>query len=127
LGVWGVVLVVCVCVGVSVSGVLFSVGVCVCDLLIFLHEVHEHGNDSVDYRAAEPDSRIAGLRHPVGLFCHSTACNGRILSIVAGEIIRRIKINWRNEKSAGAPRSGNRAQRLCEKGVIVPPDPYPLD
>jgi len=32
--VWGVVLVVCVCV--SVSGVLFSVGVCVCDLLIFL-------------------------------------------------------------------------------------------
>jgi len=34
LGVWGVVLVVCVCV--SVSGVLFSVGVCVCDLLIFL-------------------------------------------------------------------------------------------
>jgi len=37
LGVWGVVLVVCVCV--SVSGVLFSVGVCVCvcDLLIFLH------------------------------------------------------------------------------------------
>jgi len=31
--VWGVVLVVCVCV--SVSGVLFSVGVC--DLLIFLH------------------------------------------------------------------------------------------
>jgi len=31
--VWGVVLVVCVCV--SVSGVLFSVGVCVCDLLIF--------------------------------------------------------------------------------------------
>jgi len=33
LGVWGVVLVVCVCVGV-----LFSVGVCVCDLLIFSHE-----------------------------------------------------------------------------------------
>jgi len=32
--VWGDVLVVCVCV--SVSGVLFSVGVCVCDLLIFL-------------------------------------------------------------------------------------------
>ena len=32
MGVWGVVLVVCV----SVSGVLFSVGVCVCDLLIFL-------------------------------------------------------------------------------------------
>ena len=30
--VWGVVLVVCVCV--SVSGVLFSVGVCVCDVLI---------------------------------------------------------------------------------------------
>jgi len=28
LGVWGVVLAVCVCV--SVSGVLFSVGVCVC-------------------------------------------------------------------------------------------------
>jgi len=35
LGVRGVVLVVCVCV--SVSGVLFSVGACVCDLLIFLH------------------------------------------------------------------------------------------
>ena len=35
LGVWGVVLVVCVCE--SVSGVLFSVGVCVCDQLIFLH------------------------------------------------------------------------------------------
>ena len=34
--VWGVVLVVCVCV--SVSGVMFSVGVCVCDLSIFLHE-----------------------------------------------------------------------------------------
>jgi len=34
LGVWGVVLVVCVCV--SVSRVLFSVGVCVCDLLICL-------------------------------------------------------------------------------------------
>jgi len=36
LGVWGVVLVACVCV--SVSGVLFSVGVCVCvcDLLIGL-------------------------------------------------------------------------------------------
>jgi len=32
--VWGVVLVVCVCV--SFLGVLFSVGVCVCDLLIFL-------------------------------------------------------------------------------------------
>jgi len=32
LGAWGGVLVVCV----SVSGVLFSVGVCVCDLLIFL-------------------------------------------------------------------------------------------
>ena len=31
LGVWGVVLVVCVCV--SVSGVLFSDGVCVCGLL----------------------------------------------------------------------------------------------
>jgi len=31
--VWGVVLV--VCVSVSVSGVLFSVGVSVCDLLIF--------------------------------------------------------------------------------------------
>jgi len=37
LGFWGLVLVVCVCV--SVSGVLFSVGVCVCDLLIFLHQV----------------------------------------------------------------------------------------
>jgi len=36
LGVWGVVLVVCVCV--SVSGMLFSVGVCVRDLLIFLPE-----------------------------------------------------------------------------------------
>jgi len=35
LGVWGVLLVMCVCV--SVSGVLFSVGVCVRDLLIFLH------------------------------------------------------------------------------------------
>ena len=37
--VWGVVLVVCVCV--SMSGVLFFVGVCVCecDLLIFLHVV----------------------------------------------------------------------------------------
>jgi len=34
--VWGVLLVVCVCV--SVSGVLFYVGVCVCDLLIFLHD-----------------------------------------------------------------------------------------
>jgi len=33
--VWGVVLVLCVCV--SVSGVLFSVGGFVCDLLIFLH------------------------------------------------------------------------------------------
>ena len=32
-GVWGVVLVVCVCV--SVSGLLFSVGVCVCDLFIY--------------------------------------------------------------------------------------------
>jgi len=32
--VWGVVLVVCVCV--SSSWVVFSVGVCVCDLLIFL-------------------------------------------------------------------------------------------
>jgi len=41
LGVWGVVLVVCVCV----SGVLFSVGVCgvcVCDLLIFLPEPLTH-------------------------------------------------------------------------------------
>ena len=35
--VWGAVLVVCVCV--SVSGVLFSVGVCACDLLIFLQGV----------------------------------------------------------------------------------------
>jgi len=34
VGVWGVVRVVCVCV--SVSGVLFPVGVCVCDLLICL-------------------------------------------------------------------------------------------
>jgi len=34
--VWGVVLVLCVCV--SLSGVLFSVGVCVRDLLIFLQE-----------------------------------------------------------------------------------------
>jgi len=34
--VWGVVLVVCVCV--SVLGVLFSVGVCACDLLIFWQE-----------------------------------------------------------------------------------------
>ena len=36
----GVVLVVCVCV--SVSGVLFSVGVCVCDQLIFLHSARRH-------------------------------------------------------------------------------------
>jgi len=36
LGGWDVVLVVCVCV--SVSGMLFSVGVCVCDRLIFLPE-----------------------------------------------------------------------------------------
>ena len=35
LRVWGIVLVVCV----SVSEVLFSVGFCVCDLLIFLQEV----------------------------------------------------------------------------------------
>jgi len=33
-GLWGVVLVVCVS---GVSGVLFSVAVCVCDLLIFLY------------------------------------------------------------------------------------------
>ena len=32
--VWGVVLVVCVCV--SLSGVLFSLSLCVCDLLTFL-------------------------------------------------------------------------------------------
>ena len=37
LGVWGVVLVVCVCV--SMSGVLFVVGVCVCDLVIFFLQV----------------------------------------------------------------------------------------
>ena len=41
LGVWGVVLV--VCVYVSVSGVLFSVGVCVCDLLICLHDAAKVG------------------------------------------------------------------------------------
>jgi len=35
LGVWGVVLVVCVCVGVG--GVVLCRRVCVCDLLIFLH------------------------------------------------------------------------------------------
>jgi len=29
------------CACVSVSGVLFSVGVCVCDLLIFLHQVYQ--------------------------------------------------------------------------------------
>jgi len=34
---FGVLFLSCVCVCVSVSGVLFSVGVCVCDLLIFLH------------------------------------------------------------------------------------------
>jgi len=33
---FGVLFLSCACV--SVSGVLFSVGVCVCDLLIFLHE-----------------------------------------------------------------------------------------
>ena len=35
MGVWGVVLVVCVCVGVG--GVVLCRSVCVCDLLIFLH------------------------------------------------------------------------------------------
>jgi len=30
----------CACVCVSLSGVLFSVSVCVCDLLIFLHIPH---------------------------------------------------------------------------------------
>ena len=42
LGVWVVVLVGCVCRSVSVSGVLFSVGVCVCvcDLLICLRIPH---------------------------------------------------------------------------------------
>jgi len=42
--VWGVVLVVCVCV--SVSGVLFSVGVCVGDLLIFLLPLQGEGMNS---------------------------------------------------------------------------------
>jgi len=50
--VWGVVLVVCVCV--SVSGVLFSVGVCVCDLLIFLQTVYEM------------DDKPSALRYPRG-------------------------------------------------------------
>jgi len=37
--VWGFGVLFLSCVCVSVSGVLFSVGVCVCDLLIFLHEI----------------------------------------------------------------------------------------
>ena len=39
LGVWGVVLVVCV----SVSGVLFPVGVCVCDLFLFFTDGRQSG------------------------------------------------------------------------------------
>jgi len=37
--VWGFGVLFLSCVSVSVSGVLFSVNVCVCDLLIFLHEL----------------------------------------------------------------------------------------
>jgi len=41
------------CVCVSVSGVLFSVGVCVCDLSIFLHKgkaVRDGGDGRVCFR-----------------------------------------------------------------------------
>jgi len=52
LKVWRVVLVVCVCV--SVSGVLFPVGVNVCDLLICLHLVSaERGDLSVVAKRAK--------------------------------------------------------------------------
>jgi len=38
------------CACVSVSGVLFSVGVCVCDLLIFSIQVHELEREYGGYR-----------------------------------------------------------------------------
>jgi len=40
---FGVLFLSCMCVCVSVPGVLFSVGVCVCDLLIFLPEERNPG------------------------------------------------------------------------------------
>jgi len=65
--VWGVVLVVCVCV--SVSGMLFSVGLCVCgDLLIFLHGSVSllyphlsHGRFRISERVAQRDP----VSHPL--------------------------------------------------------------
>ena len=96
---------------------------------------NEHGTDSLCLTAVEPDSLIAFLWH----FCHfyySTACNGRILlrgsrlnyyaNITSiGEAwkvpknrdqgIGLYNINWRSVTSAREPRSGNRAQGLCEK------------
>ena len=96
---------------------------------------NEHGTDSLCLTAVEPDSLIAFLWH-VCHFYHSTACNGRILlsgsrlnyyaNITSiGEAWKvpenrdqgtgLYNINWRSVKSAREPRSGNRAQRLCEK------------
>ena len=57
LGVWGLVLVVCMCV--TVSGVLFTVGVCVCDLLICLH-LHHRGY-GVEMRGALVTTEVCML------------------------------------------------------------------
>ena len=46
----------------------------------FIHPfLYEHGNNSRFYIAVEPDSLIAVLWHLLSFFCHSTACNGRII------------------------------------------------
>jgi len=60
VGVWGVVLVVCVCV----SGVLFSVGVCVCDLLNFLHRMAGARPTKLHTELAhQPNTRSEGDRN----------------------------------------------------------------
>jgi len=85
---------VCVCVCVS-ECVRACVCVCVCECArMYTNEsrrkgslvgVHlcEHGNDFVFYSAVEKDSLIASLWQ-YRYFCHSAACNRRILSIVPG-------------------------------------------
>jgi len=63
LGVWGVVLVVCVCFGVGGDVLCRCVRVCVCDLLIFLHLRYVHrGAHNPTGRAVLRDA-VEGLIH----------------------------------------------------------------
>jgi len=96
LGVWGVVLVVCVCVGVR--GVVLCRCLCVCDLLIFL-QATPHRGELVVFRAPAAFFRSRGGEETSG-----TTLIKRVVAVAGDAVEMKKGVLYLNDKPRYAKR-----------------------